>query len=137
MNNTGQGLLRHIIGRVGQATGEMMLVLVTTSVKIPHEKKLIEELTAQIPGLVSIVQNINSTKTNIILGDICKTLWGKSTIIDKLGRLEFCISAKSFFKMNTQQANLLYDKIMEYAGLTGTETVIDAYCGTGTKYHYF
>lgn len=130
--HTGQGLLRHIMGRVGQVTGEVMLVLVTASVKIPAEEKFIVGLTAQFPGLVSIIQNINSAKTNIILGDTCKTLWGKTTIIDKLGSLEFCISAKSFFQVNTQQANLLYNKVMDYADLTGTETVIDAYCGTGT-----
>lgn len=129
---TGQGLVRHVLGRVGMHTGEVMVVLVTTAPKIPHQGKLVERLCKEIPGLASIVQNINSKRTNVILGNQTKTLWGQDTITDRLGEFSFHISARSFFQVNTVQAEVLYNKAVEYAGLTGKETVIDAYCGTGT-----
>ncbi|MCX7714121.1 MAG: 23S rRNA (uracil(1939)-C(5))-methyltransferase RlmD [Clostridia bacterium] len=129
---TGRGILRHVLGRVGRRTGEVMAVLVTTSNEIPYEKLIIEHLRSKIPGLVSIVQNINPRRTNVILGEHTKLLWGKDTITDKLGDLSFNISAKSFFQVNTEQSEMLYNKTLEYCGLQGHETVVDAYCGTGT-----
>lgn len=129
---TRQGVLRHIIGRVGIASGEIMIVLVTNTEILPKQEKVVEELRRNIPGLVSIMQNVNSQNTNVIMGKRTINLWGKTTIIDKLGEFSFNISARSFFQVNTKQAEVLYGKALEYAQLTGEETVIDAYCGTGT-----
>lgn len=129
---TGQGVVRHVLGRVGTASDEVMVVLVTATNELPYKEQVIAQLQAKIPGLASIVQNINNKNTNIIMGNRTITLWGKDTITDSLGDFSFNISARSFFQVNTSQANVLYDKAVEYAALTGTETVIDAYCGTGT-----
>lgn len=128
----GQGIVRHVLGRVGTATGEVMVVLVTATAELPHRQQLIEQLIDKIPGLVSIVHNINSKRTNIVLGEKTRLLWGKETITDRLGDFSFQISARSFFQVNSEQTVQLYNKAVEYARLTGTETVIDAYCGTGT-----
>jgi 23S rRNA (uracil1939-C5)-methyltransferase len=130
--NTGKGVVRHVLGRVGTATGEVMVVLVTATDQLPHRDLVISNFQAKIPGLVSIIQNVNSERTNVILGKRTRTLWGKDTITDRLGDFLFNISAVSFFQVNTRQAEVLYNKAVEYAGLTGGETVIDAYCGTGT-----
>lgn len=129
---TGTGCMRHVVGRVGTATGEVMAVLVTAERRLPHKEQLIARLRAEIPGLVSIVQNVNPKRTNVIMGDYTETLWGQDTITDKLGEFSFRISARSFFQVNTKQAEVLYGKALAYAALTGKETVIDAYCGTGT-----
>lgn len=129
---TGKGLVRHVLGRVGVKTGEAMVVLVTNGREIPRRQELISLLRERIPALVSIVQNINTKKTNVILGTETKTLWGRDTITDYIGPFKFEISARSFFQVNTPQAETLYAKALEYAALTGQETVIDAYCGTGT-----
>ncbi|CQR75123.1 23S rRNA (uracil-C(5))-methyltransferase RlmCD [Sporomusa ovata DSM 2662] len=129
---TGQGVIRHVLGRVGTATGQVMVVLVTATEQLPQRQALIKCLQTRIAGLVSIVQNINSKRTNIIMGHKTRTLWGQDTITDKLGEFSFAISARSFFQVNTVQAEVLYNQAVKYAGLTGTETVIDAYCGTGT-----
>lgn len=126
------GVLRHVIGRVGSFSREVMVVLVTNEEIIPKQEEFIEILKENIPGLVSIVQNINSKDTNVIMGDRTKTLWGKDTIADKLGEFSFDISAKSFFQVNTKQAEVLYNKTLEYARLRNKGIVIDAYCGTGT-----
>ena len=130
--HTGRGVIRHVLGRVGTATGEVMVVLVTATDRLPHSQKIIERLRSRITGLVSVVQNVNSQRTNIILGQKTVTLWGRDTITDKLGEFSFAISARSFFQVNTAQAGVLYEQAVKYAGLTGAETVIDAYCGTGT-----
>lgn len=129
---TGEGVIRHVMGRVGTATGEVMVALVTAVDKLPNQEKVIAALRQAIPGLTSIVQNVNPKRGNIIMGETTRTIWGKDTITDKLGDLTFHISARSFFQVNTAQTVLLYGKAVEYAGLTGQETVIDAYCGTGT-----
>lgn len=129
---TGEGVIRHVMGRVGTATGEVMVALVTAVDKLPSQEKAIAALRQAIPGLTSIVQNVNPKRGNIIMGETTRTIWGKDTITDKLGDLTFHISARSFFQVNTEQTVLLYGKAVEYAGLTGQETVIDAYCGTGT-----
>lgn len=129
---TGKGVLRHVLGRVGSATGEVMVVLVTATDELPRKEAIIDRLTKRIQGLVSIAHNVNSLRTNIILGKRTKTIWGKDTIADRLGEFVFDISAQSFFQVNNAQTEVLYSKAVEYAGLTGSETVIDAYCGTGT-----
>lgn len=129
---TGKGIIRHVLGRVGVNTGEVMVVIVTTTALLPQKDKFIHEIKSRIPGLVSIVQNINAKRSNVILGNKTVTLWGKDSITDRLGQFNFEISARSFFQVNTLQAEVLYNKAVEYAGLSGNETVIDAYCGTGT-----
>ena len=126
------GILRHIMIRRGFTTNEVRVVLVTNGSKLPNKDEFISLITENIPGIKSIVQNINSKPTNVILGQECITLWGESTISDYIGEFKFNISPLSFFQVNPVQTEVLYNKALEYAGLTGDETVFDAYCGTGT-----
>lgn len=127
-----QGILRHIMIRKGFKTGEVMVVVVTKGKNLPHKEEFIALMTKKIQGLVSIVQNINSEKTNAILGAQCETLWGKDTITDYIGEFKFEVSPLSFFQVNSIQTEVLYSKALEYANLSGGEVVLDAYCGTGT-----
>ncbi|MBU3126950.1 23S rRNA (uracil(1939)-C(5))-methyltransferase RlmD [Clostridium tagluense] len=127
-----KGLLRHIMIRKGFKTGEVMVVLVTNGKNIPYKEEFIATMTKKIQGLVSVVQNINSEKTNVILGAKCVTLWGKDTITDYIGEFKFEVSPLSFFQVNSIQTEKLYSKALEYANLSGGEVVLDAYCGTGT-----
>lgn len=125
------GVLRHVMGRVGK-DGSVMVVLVTATEDLHHAKEIVKLLRARIPKLVSVQQNVQNYRNNVILGRKTNLLWGKPTILDSIGSLTFHISARSFFQVNTEQAEVLYNKALEYAALTGKETVIDAYCGTGT-----
>ena len=127
-----KGIVRHVMGRVGVHTGEVMVVLVTATNDVPHIKELVKMLKAEVPGVKSVVQNINKRHTNVILGEKTRLVAGKETIKDKVGTLKFNISSQSFFQVNSEQAEKLYNKAMEYAALTGEETVVDVYCGTGT-----
>ncbi|GIO50003.1 putative RNA methyltransferase [Paenibacillus azoreducens] len=129
---SGQGLLRHVVVKVAFRTGEMMLVLVTNGDKIPHADEWIKEIRAQLPSVVSICQNVNTKQTNVIFGDLTRVLWGSDVIYDYIGDVKFAISARSFYQVNPVQTEVLYGKTVEYARLTGNETVIDAYCGIGT-----
>ncbi|MCH1639880.1 23S rRNA (uracil(1939)-C(5))-methyltransferase RlmD [Paenibacillus timonensis] len=129
---TGQGLLRHVVVKVGFRTGEMMLVLVTNGDRIPHEGEWIAAIREEMPPVVSICQNVNTRQTNVIFGDVTRVLWGREVIFDYIGDVKFAISARSFYQVNPLQMEVLYGKTVEYAGLTGQETVIDAYCGIGT-----
>lgn len=129
---THKGLIRHIMSRYGVVTKEIMVVLVTTSKDLPSKKKIIAEIVSQIPNVKSIVLSINHKKTNVVLGDETVVLWGERYIHDYIGDIKFAISANSFFQVNPEQTKVLYDKALEYAHLTGSETVIDAYCGIGT-----
>ncbi|WP_246615675.1 23S rRNA (uracil(1939)-C(5))-methyltransferase RlmD [Aneurinibacillus thermoaerophilus] len=126
------GLLRHVVTKVGFATGEVMIVLVTNGERIPHAEALVQELVEAIPGVKSIVQNINTKRTNVIFGDVTRVLWGEEYIYDTIGDVKFAISARSFYQVNPVQTERLYKKALEYAALTGEENVIDAYCGIGT-----
>ena len=128
----GTGIVRHVMGRVGVHTGDVMVVLVTATYDIPHVKELTKMLRENIPGLKSFIQNINKRHTNVIMGLKDRLIYGKSTIRDTLGSLKFNISAQSFFQVNSEQAEKLYNKAVEFAGLTGKEIVFDVYCGTGT-----
>ena len=119
------------MGRIG-FDGEMMLVLVTATKKIPNEKNIVLALRRELPELTSIQQNIQSFHNNVILGRETKILFGKPSIKDRIGELEFNISARSFFQVNTEQAEILYKTALDFAELGGRETVIDAYCGAGT-----
>ena len=129
---TGKGLVRHVMSRVGVHSGEVMAVLITSAYDIPAKKELIDILVEDVPGLVSVIQNINKKPTNIIMGNKTRTIYGKPNIKDSLGALSFNVSAQSFFQVNSEQAEKLYNKALEYAALTGNETVVDVYCGTGT-----
>lgn len=126
------GVLRHVLARVGRGTGEAMAVLVTNGPRFPHGKEIARELMARIPELVSVVQNINPARTNVVLGRESRVLAGRDAITDSIGDLHFSISPVSFFQVNPAQTEVLYGKALEYAGLTGSETVIDLYCGIGT-----
>jgi len=127
-----KGTLRHIMARYGLVSGEIMVVLVTRTRELPQKNKIILEITENLPGVKSIVQNINSKQTNVIFGNETNVLWGEEYIYDNIGDIKFAISARSFYQVNPEQTKVLYDKALEYAGLTGEETVIDAYCGIGT-----
>lgn len=129
---SGRGVVRHVLGRVGTASGEIMTVIVTATADLPRKESVIASLRRELPGLVSVVHNVNPARTNVILGRQTTTIWGRDTILDRIGDFLFRVSARSFFQVNTAQAAVLYGKAEEYTGLTGTETVIDAYCGTGT-----
>jgi 23S rRNA (uracil1939-C5)-methyltransferase len=127
-----KGVLRHIMARYGLVTGETMVVLITRTPDIPNKKLIIEEIRAALPEVKSIVQNVNTKKTNVIFGDETRVLWGEEYIYDFIGDIKFAISARSFYQVNPEQTKVLYDMALEYAGVTGEETVIDAYCGIGT-----
>lgn len=129
---THKGVLRHIMARYGKQTGELMVVLITRTPEIPHKKELIEEIIARLPEVKSIVHNVNSKRTNVILGEKTNLLWGSEVIYDYIGDVKFAISALSFYQVNPVQTKVLYDKALEYADLNGEESVIDAYCGIGT-----
>lgn len=126
------GLLRHVVAKVGAKTGEVMVVLITTEDFIPERERLVEAIHKQVPSVKSIVQNVNPNRTNVIFGEKTVTLWGEDVIYDYIGPIKFAISARSFYQVNPSQTEVLYNKTLEYAGLTGGETVIDAYCGIGT-----
>ncbi|WP_379146305.1 23S rRNA (uracil(1939)-C(5))-methyltransferase RlmD [Paenibacillus sp. sgz500992] len=129
---TGRGLLRHVVVKKAFRTGQMMLVLVTNGREIPHLDAWLGSIREQLPAVASICQNINTQKTNVIFGDETRVLWGTDVIYDYIGDVQFAISARSFYQVNPAQTEVLYSKTVEYAGLTGKETVIDAYCGIGT-----
>jgi len=126
------GLIRHVMIRKGFTTNEVMVVLVSTKRDIPNLDRFIEEIKEKIDGIKSIILNVNKENTNVILGQECITLWGEDTITDYIDDFKFNISPLSFFQVNPVQTEKLYSKALEYAGLTGEETVFDAYCGTGT-----
>lgn len=129
---TGRGLLRHVVVKKAFRTGEMMLVLVTNGKDIPHRDAWIGSIREAISHVVSICQNVNTKRTNVIFGDETRVLWGRDVIYDYIGNVQFAISARSFYQVNPVQTEVLYGKTLEYAALTGKETVIDAYCGIGT-----
>ena len=128
---TRKGLLRHLYVRVNRA-GEALVCLVANGRKLPDEAGLTEALRAACPGLVGLVLNTNTRDTNVILGDRYRTLWGRDTLEDELCGLTFKLSVPSFYQVNRPQAERLYARALEYAGLTGEELVLDLYCGTGT-----
>ena len=129
--DTHKGVLRHIVGRVGRSN-DLMAVIVTATKQLPRAKDFVRMMRERLPNLVSVHQNIQTYRNNVIMGRDTQLLWGRPTIIDSLGRLNFHISPRSFFQVNTRQAERLYEQALTYADLHGTETVIDAYCGTGT-----
>ena len=128
---TGKGLVRHILIRFGFFTGEIMVCLILNGTKMPKEEKLIESL-RELPGMTSITVNVNKTRSNVILGEEIRVLWGQGYITDKIGDITYQISPLSFYQVNPYQTHKLYAKALEYADLHGEETVWDLYCGIGT-----
>lgn len=126
------GVLRHVLTRVGRGGHEAMAVLVTNGPELPHAHDIAAGLMERVPSVVSVVQNINPRKTNVILGETSRLLAGQPHITDQIGDLEFNISPVSFFQVNPAQTEVLYSKALEYAALSGRETVLDLYCGIGT-----
>ena len=129
---TGRGRLRHLFLRLAEATGEVMVCLVVNGNGVHGEPELVKLLQKNVPGLKSVVINSNRERTNVILGQKNRTVWGQDFITDELCGLRFRISPSSFYQVNRKQAERLYAVAGEYAGLTGGETVLDLYCGTGT-----
>ena len=130
--DTGYGLLRHVLVKRGFATGQVMVVIVTGSPVFPSRNNFVKALLKEHPEITTIVHNINDKRTSMVLGDREKTMYGKGYIEDILCGKKFRISAKSFYQVNPVQTEVLYKKAIEAAGFTGTEYVIDAYCGIGT-----
>lgn len=126
------GLIRNIIVRRGHYSGQLMLVLVTTRPKIFRVETLVERLTSAFPNLVSIIQNINDQNTNAILGKEFRLLHGSETIVDTMLGNEFEISAPSFYQVNTEMAEQLYQVALDFAAVDSEDIVIDAYSGIGT-----
>ena len=128
---TGRGLVRHILTRVGFATGEIGICLVINGRSLPYQRELCRRL-AEIGGVCSISLNVNEQETNVILGEELIPLYGEPYIRDFIGEVQFQISPLSFYQVNPVQTRALYGKALEYAGLTGQEVVWDLYCGIGT-----
>lgn len=129
--DTGYGLLRHVLIRRGFTTGEIMVVLVLGSPVMPSKNNFVKALRKLHPEITTVVLNVNDKRTSMVLGDRETTIYGKGYIEDVLCGLTFRISSKSFYQINPVQTEKLYGKAMELAGLTGKERVIDAYCGIG------
>ena len=130
--DTGYGILRHVLIRVGHETGQILVVLVTGSGMFPSRKNFVRELLNRHPEITSVVENQNGKKTSMVLGEKERILWGKGYIEDILCGCRFRISPRSFYQVNSVQTEILYRKAVELAALTGKEKVIDAYCGIGT-----
>lgn len=128
----GKGVLRHVYIRIGEKTGQVMVVLVTGCKEFKEKNLFVEELSKKFPQITTILHNINSAKTSMVLGKKETVLYGPGTIEDELCGLRFEISAQSFYQVNPVQTEKLYETAVDFAGLTGKETVLDAYCGIGT-----
>jgi 23S rRNA (uracil1939-C5)-methyltransferase len=129
---TGKGHLRHVIVKTGFRTGEIMVVLVTGGEELPQAERLAEEIVRAVPGVASVCRNINPGRAGAVMGEKTEILRGRDRIYDAIGDIRFAISPRSFYQVNPRQTEILYTQALQYAGLTGEETVIDAYCGVGT-----
>ncbi len=130
--DTGYGLLRHVLVRVGKTSGQIMVVLVVSSPVFPSKNNFVKALRLKHPEITTIVLNINDKRTSMVLGEKEHVIYGKGYIEDELCGKIFKISPKSFYQVNPAQTQVLYERAIEFAGLSGRETVIDAYCGIGT-----
>ena len=128
---TGRGLLRHLYVRTG-STGESLVCLLVNGQRLPHEEELVAMLRAAAPKTCGVVLGENTRRGNAILGGRYRTLWGRDYLTDTLCGLELRLSVPSFYQVNHDQAQRLYEKALEYAGLTGRELAVDLYCGAGT-----
>ena len=130
--DTGNGFVRHVVIRVGHDTSEILVTLVTNGETFPASKAFCRELVTRCPQVTSVVQNINTRQTNVVLGEKERRLYGPGFILDRLGALTFRLSSQSFYQVNPQQALVLYQQAIASADLRPQNTLIDAYCGTGT-----
>ena len=128
---TDRGLLRHLYVRTS-CRGESLACLLVNGSRLPHEQELVDMLRAAAPGVCGVVLGENTRRGNAILGDRYRTLWGRDYLTDTLCGLELRLSVPSFYQVNHDQAQRLYEKALEYAGLTGRELAVDLYCGAGT-----
>ncbi len=126
------GILRTLMVRIGIETGEVQLVLITSTPKLPLKNALIREINQRLPEVVSIMQNVQSQKTSLVMGDETLHLWGKEAISEKIQDLTFDLSARAFFQLNPKQTNILYEEARKALDLSPNETLVDAYCGVGT-----
>lgn len=129
---TGEGFLRFVTIRIGKQTGEILVALGTGAGKFPGKKDFVKALAARCPNITTVVQNISTDRLNLLLGRTEEVLYGPGYITDRLCGYEFRISARSFFQINPVQTERLYETTVDFAGLDGSQTVIDAYCGVGT-----
>ena len=129
---TMKGFLRHVLVKRGFSTNEIMVVLVTSVMDFPKESQFVNALLSRHPDITTVVQNINNKRTSLVLGDEMRVLFGSGYIEDVLCGCRFRISPKAFYQINPTQTEVLYSKAIDFAGLTGNERVLDAYCGTGT-----
>ena len=127
-----KGIVRTVVARVGIQTGELQIVLITAKKELPQKEQIVEEIKKRLPEVKSIMQNINGEKTSLIFGDETVNLGGNDFIQETLGDLSFELSARTFFQLNPEQTVKLYNEVKEAAQLTGSEKVVDAYCGVGT-----
>ena len=130
--DTGYGLMRHVLVRMGYRTGQIMVVLILSSPILPSKNNFVKALLKEHPEITTVVINVNDRRTSMVLGDRQQVIYGPGYIEDELCGMKFKISPKAFYQVNPSQAQKLYDKAVSYAGLTGRESVLDAYCGTGT-----
>lgn len=128
---TGQGLVRHLYVRAN-ARGESLCCLVVNGRRLPREPELVGSIRAAVPGTVGVLLNVNTKPGNVVLGGQYRTIWGQDFLMDTLCGLSFKLSVPSFYQVNREQAEVLYAKALDFAALTGRETVLDLYCGTGT-----
>lgn len=126
------GILRTLMVRVGIETGEVQLVLISRTKKIPQVNAFIRELTQRCPEVVSVMQNIQDKKTSLIMGEETIHLWGKETIDEKINQVSFELSARAFFQLNPLQTKVLYQEALKALELKKDKTIVDAYCGVGT-----
>ena len=126
-----RGLVRHVYVRTN-AAGECLCCLMVNGTELPREAELVDALRGAEPGLKGVILGVNTRKTNVILGESYRTLWGQDVLEETLCGLKFRLSVPSFFQVNREQTEVLYSKALELAGLTGNETVLDLYCGIGT-----
>ena len=129
---TSRGTIRHIVTRISFKTKDMMVIIVTNTHKLPHKEELIEMIRTQMPNVKSIIQNVNDKKTNLVMGEKNKIIYGHGKIIDYIGELQFKISPNSFFQVNPKQTQLLYEKALKFADLKKDDTVFDIYSGIGS-----
>ena len=130
--DTGRGTLRHVLVRRGWRSGEILVVLVTAHGMLPGKRNFVRALLQRHPDITTIVQNINAGQTSLVLGPHSEVLYGPGYIREQLGDFTFRISPRAFYQINPVQTEVLYRTALDYAGLAGKETVVDAYCGTGT-----
>ena len=127
-----KGFLRHVLIKRGFSSGQIMVVLVTGTMDFPKQESFVNALLSRHPEITTIVQNVNNKRTSLLLGQESRVLFGDGYIEEDLCGFRFRISPKAFYQINPTQTEILYNKALDFAELTGKETVLDAYCGTGT-----